>query len=356
MKKWLPSFLLWRYEVHFEEYVDLYGSPGFYLKQKLSQIKFLFFKRPSVVYIYANKRNVGDYISHKGVEQIVGEDGPSTFCSSVYLKRMESTLDKYKKRNPNCLLVIGGGGLFQSTFNDFWEIVLSKKMKYCVVGVGINKMSGRKEMPTELLQQVIASSSYTIVRDKQSSDRLASSAKPDSFSMSLCPSVNYFNNEFWNPNPLDNSVLLHVVHPSDLRLAGADRISIANNLKKIAKALALQYVEHTNMSSNHKKCLKNIHNAKIVVSSRLHGCIMAYGMGVPFLPLYCDHKMKSFVSTHTNVFGIEAKLAEQPHYLSESINRVFETFNPSLTDVNAKVKQTSSLGLKLSSLTKDFAN
>jgi len=352
MKIWIPSFLLWRYEVRYAKYIDLYGSLGFYLKEKLIQYKYRYFVRPNVVYIYANKRNVGDYISHLGVKTIVNIDGPSSFCSTVYLKRLEKQLEKYRSRNPDVMLVIGGGGLFQDAFTEFWNLVLATKLKYCVVGVGINKMHGRKEMPAHTLKNVIASASYALVRDSESINRLGSYAQSGPVMMSVCPSLNYFSRAFWNKAPHNNRLLLHMVHPSDLRLAEVQRDIITRNLKDIATKLGLTYAEHSNMSANHEKCLHSVRNARIVVSSRLHGCIMSYGMGIPFLPLYCDYKMESFVMTHTKVNGIEAKLAERQDVLSASIDATLKSFNPSQTDVNAKITLNTEFGKKLSLLAK----
>jgi hypothetical protein len=348
MKIWIPSFLLWRYEVRYAKHIDLYGSLGCYLKEKLTQYKYRYFVGPNVVYIYANKRNVGDYISHLGVKTIVNIDGPSSFCSPAYLKQLE----KYRSRNPDVMLVIGGGGLFLDAFTEFWNLVLATKLKYCVVGVGITKMYGRKEMPPHTLKNVIASASYALVRDSESINRLGSYAQSGSVMMSVCPYLNCFSRAFWNKASHNNRLLLHMVHPSDLRLAETQLDIITRNLKAIATKLGLTYAEHSNMSANHKKCLHGVRNARIAVSIRLHRCIMSYGMGILFLPLYCDYKMESFVMTPAKVNGIEAKLAERLDVLSASIDATLESFNPSQTDVSAKITLKTEFGKELSLLAK----
>ena len=120
--------LRWRFELYFAEKFDLYGSLSFYLKQKFTRKKYL--KTAPVVYIYANKRNVGDYISHLGLKEIVGKDGPDLFCSPVWLKEFKAHIDYLKQYNPNVLLVIGGGGLLQPVFEPFWHVVLQSGLRF----------------------------------------------------------------------------------------------------------------------------------------------------------------------------------------------------------------------------------
>lgn len=49
-----------------------------------------------VVYIYVNKRNVGDYIFYFGLKEIVGKDGFDFFCFFVWLKEFKVYIDYLK--------------------------------------------------------------------------------------------------------------------------------------------------------------------------------------------------------------------------------------------------------------------
>jgi polysaccharide pyruvyl transferase WcaK-like protein len=344
MKIKLPKSLAWRYELYLSEYVDLYGSFPFYLKQKIKNLYFTYVNIPEIVYVYANKRNVGDYISHRGVKKIINIDGPSLFCTPIYKKRFESHLRKLKNRNPNIKLVIGGGGLLQSVFKDFWEYIIASELDYCIYGIGINKMQGRLQLHDSLLKQIIKGAFYSVVRDNVSYLSLFQNAPSEIQKLSICPSVNFFHQEYWQLSPQRNNLLLHVVHPSDLRLANANHATISKNLKEIAQELGLEYKETTNMSSNYKRSLKYINISNVVVSSRLHGCIMAYGMGIPFIALYCDYKTESFVTTHTAGKGVNAIEAEDKTRLLKIIALARDEFDNDYEAVKRKIKENSLLG------------
>lgn len=350
LSKLIPSFIKWRYEVYLSEYVDLYGSISFYLKMKCIYFQYLWFAKPQAIYIYANKRNVGDYISHCGVKKIVGLDGPALFCTPIYFKRFKKHMASFNQAHPNTPIIIGGGGLLQSVFTPFWDYIVSAPNPYCLVGLGINKMPGRKEMAPALLQTVIDKAAFVTVRDTYSANRLFEKPFLETQCLSICPSINYFHQTYFQEHPENNNYLLHVVHPSDLRLAGADKNAITQNLQKIAKYLGLSYKEHSNMNSNHKEGLASIHDARLVVSSRLHGCIMSYGMGIPFLALYCDDKTASFLSTHTQKKGISATEAEDVSTLQKEVERCIDTFDNEMQNVTDKINQNQKIGHSINRL------
>jgi polysaccharide pyruvyl transferase WcaK-like protein len=296
MKQLLPNFLRWRYELYVAEYVDLYGSLGFFVKQYFSRRKLI--EQPKVAYLYANKGNVGDYISYLGIRQIIGVEGIELFCSPVWEKQLAVYIKRIKQRNPKCVLMIGGGGLLQPVFENFWQLVLASDLPFVCIGIGINKMPGRGELSDGLLRQITTHAQQIGVRDSYTQNYLSKLSDKLVY-LGICPSVNYVNRFFWNSQPSSHNVLLHMFHPSDLRLAGADLDVITQVLKGVAKSLNLNYQEHSNMSADHKKMLSTVAQARVVVSSRLHGCIMSFACGTPFLPLYCDEKIQAFNDTHT---------------------------------------------------------
>jgi hypothetical protein len=338
MKRFLPGFLKWRYELHIAEYADLYGSLCFFLKQYFSRRKLL--KQPKVAYIYANKGNVGDYISYLGIRQLIGIEGIELFCSPVWEKQLADYLTRIKQRNPNCVVVIGGGGLLQPVFADFWQLVLASELPFVCLGIGINKMPGRGELSDDLLMKITTQAQQIGVRDSYSRDHLATlSDKP--VYLGICPSVNYVNRYFWNSKPNTRDVLLHMFHPSDLRLAGADLQTITQVLKNVAKILNLRYEEHSNMSANHKKMLVIVSQARVVVSSRLHGCIMSFASGTPFLPLYCDEKIQAFNDTHTQVIGVDAKEMHNELFALKNVKRILTSFDNQKLLIKQKTDQNS---------------
>ncbi|EWH11149.1 polysaccharide pyruvyl transferase [Catenovulum agarivorans DS-2] len=297
----LPSFLQWRYDLYLSEHIDLYGSLPFYIRQKLNNAKQI--ENAKVAYIYANKRNVGDYISFLGIKSLVKQPGAELFCSPVWKKHFDKSIAEIKQNNPSCILVIGGGGLLQPVFKPFWDTVLASGLRYVLFGIGINKMAGRPEFDDDYLAQIINQAQLIGVRDTYTEQQIQKVA-PRDIHMGICPSVGYVN-ELYKGNSGQTNTLLHMYHPSDLRLKGVELDDLRVSMKQLADKMGLEYQEHSNMTSDHQGMLLKLSKAKVVVSSRLHGCIMSYSTGVPFVPLYCDEKIKSFVQTHTQVSGVE---------------------------------------------------
>jgi len=300
----VPEALKWRYDNYIAPYVDLYGSLGSFFHHRIDLVRKI--KKCKVAYIYANRRNVGDYISFLGIKQYVGEDGVELFCSPVWAGRLNYYLALIQRINPNCTLVIGGGGLFQPVFSDFWSSILRSNLKFIVSGVGINKMQGRELMDSALLNSIVDNSQWISVRDNMSVEILQDIGGTNNrLTMGICPAVAFVNSRHWvgYPKVKENNILLHVYHPSDLRLAGANFDKICVVLKEIAKANSMEYSQHSNMSADFSGVLTLFSKSRIVFSSRLHGCIISHSMGIPYVPLVCDDKMTSFLESHTTKSG-----------------------------------------------------
>lgn len=319
----LPEFLRWRYELYCSEYIDLFGSVGFFCSYLTG-----FFKKVDYdyAYVFANKRNIGDYISHLGCREIIKQPGPFILCSPVGRFFYIRHLQKIKKYNPNCHLIIGGGGLLQGVFADFWEHLLSSGLSYSLVGIGLNRMVGRKELPEHILKQIVSSAETVSVRDTLTYEQIHM-LHPTTL-INICPSVNYLQNI--RIQSTIKPILLHMVHPSDLRLAGIDLNALQEQLKDIAKSLDLDYVEFTNMGSDHLKGITLVAQSAVIVTSRLHGAIMSFALGRPFVPLLCDEKIASFLSTHTETEGLAAE------GLSNLESRVSMALNQQVDKVTAQ--------------------
>lgn len=341
----LLSALKWRYDNYLAPHVDLYGSLNSWIAHKWTLNKKL--RTTSVAYVYANRRNVGDYISFLGIKHLLGLDGAELFCSPAWHNKFVKSIEKIKSDNPQCMLIIGGGGLFQPVFEKFWKVVLESKLKFVVVGVGINKMEGRPLINTTILESVISQASLISVRDHMSTETLGTLdvKTKKTVDMSICPAVSFVHKKEWlQQNDIEqNNILLHMYHPSDLRLAKADFNRIAVSLKEVAKKNDLIYVQHDNMSSNYAEVLGLFKKARIVFSSRLHGCIISHSMGVPFVPMICDDKMKSFVKTHTSRSSYLPAAFENVEEAMRIFNLEINEFKNEKTNIELSINKNVSL-------------
>lgn len=327
----LPEFLRWRYEVYCSEYIDLFGSLSFfcaYLKGFFKKVDY------DYAYVFANKRNIGDYISHLGCREIIQQSGPFILCSPVGRFFYVRHLQKIAKNNPNCHLIIGGGGLLQGVFADFWEHLLASELSFSLVGIGLNRMTGRKELTKEMLQRVIGSAKTVSVRDTLTFEQI-DSLHPN-IMINICPSVNYLQNI--SINQTIKPVLLHMIHPSDLRLAGIDLSELQQRLKNISRRLNLDYVEFSNMGSDHLEGINLVAQSSVIVTSRLHGAIMSFALGRPFVPLLCDEKIASFLSTHTTTAGVTAEdISDLESVVSATLDKEAERANAQQLESNIQL-------------------
>jgi|GEM_PF-2472659 len=285
----------WRYRKYISSYFDLYGSPQLMVYHKVINLRR--FSKSRLIYIYADRSNVGDYISSFGIQKLMNEKGIELFCSPKGHAELKNTLMKAKRSGNKYFAIVGGGGLLQSVFDPFWELLLESEIPFAVFGIGINKMSGREMTKNFLMEKIARHSGFIVVRDDMTKSELARYCD-GVINVGICPSANYLYPNYWQANAVNNKILLHAVHYDDIRIIGGECRKISENLKKTAAKLGLIYKEQNNINSNYKHVLNDFYQSRIVVSSRLHGCIISYCMGIPFIALQCDNKIDAFINTH----------------------------------------------------------
>ncbi len=285
----------WRYRKYVSSYLNLYGSPGLYIHHKMHNHKY--FNNSRLIYICSDRSNIGDYISSFGIKKLMIEKGIELFCADEGQAELKRMFLKARRSGKNYFAIVGGGGLLQNVFDPFWEILIESEIPFATFGIGINKMNGRSITNKSLMEKITQHALFLGVRDKMTKDELAKSSRIN-INIGICPSANFLYPFYWQPNTIGNNILLHSAHYDDIRLQGADIRKISDNLKKIAKKLGLIYKEVNNINSNYKSVLKDFYQARVVVSSRLHGCIISYCMGIPFISVCCDDKIDAFLRTH----------------------------------------------------------
>lgn len=336
----------WRYRNKVEPLVDLYGNLNEYLRYKL-QLKTKVLKFP-IVYIFANRRNIGDYISFRGVKEIVGLEGGELYCSKSWQSYMPEYLSMCKARG--IVAAIGGGGLFQPAFENFWRQLLASEVEYVLIGVGINKMEGRELLDSDLLSTVINNAKWAGVRDTYSVEELERISSAN-VHLGICPSVNFISKQFELSNQMKANTLLHVYHPSDIRMAGADLSKIVGNLRQFAHDSGMQYKESSNMGTDYTSAIRELSSASLVVSSRLHGCIMSFATRTKFIPLYCDIKTENFVKTHTDAQGYQPQLFHSPALVQEACQQALKSeYEPKGEQLANKITENCEFGKTIKSL------
>lgn len=243
--------------------------------------------------IYANESNVGDWMSAIGIRQLLDEPSSSRhFCDEYFLPETLSWLKELEDRD---VVVIGGGGLFQPYFLPFWRGVaeIMERVPVCLWGVGLcGQESDLDADSRDLLRQVARRSRLCVVRDEMTRHFLD---MPQVGPPVPCPSIVAAKAL---PVALQRRVLLHSVH-ADI-VPSEDQAKLRDLLKHHAAQHCLTYMETDNrVEQGNGKAMREVlalyGSASMVVSSRLHGCILGLAMGCKVLALVSDPKVEAFM-------------------------------------------------------------
>lgn len=286
----------WRY--------DLYVKPHLLIHENLFAGILRYLRNRSLLsddapmcYLSADASNIGDRVSALGVQFLAGKQGIELFTSKVALATTFRILDWLGENRPGTKVVIGGGGLLQECFDPFWAGLLDRKIPFALFGVGANEMQGRKVLRSQLLREIAFRAVSLHVRDSWTRE-LLEYGKPERVTVGVCPSVNYLNAKYGTGKEEPRKYLLHVQHPVDISMAGGDPERLRMVVKDTAAQLNLLYDETSHIKENQRSLVGRYLRARYVVSSRLHGCIFSYSLGIPFLPIVTDRKTLAFIDTH----------------------------------------------------------
>lgn len=296
--KKIAEGIFWRYNCYILPHLPIDKNFISFFLRKLRNF-FLKYSSTPICYISADAINIGDRLSAKGVRYLVGLQGIELFASPDAIKSTSRVLKWLKKNRPKTKIIIGGGGLFQECFVPFWEMLISTNLKFAIFGVGANEMGCKRKLPPEKLLHDIAQRALGVhVRDQWTHD-LLQFGQVNTFTIGVCPSVNYLVSRFPKNERQRKRYLLHIKHPADVQMSKGDLNRITEVIKNVAKELDLLYDEATHIKENLPKLIRRYHRAHFVISSRLHGCIFSYSFGIPFIPIATDKKTEAFVKTHT---------------------------------------------------------
>jgi hypothetical protein len=248
-----------------------------------------------VGYVFADPTNSGDYASHLGIKLLAKTKGIDIFCHQA-AKRLSSPPSSIGTWSG---LIIGGGGLLQPVFETFWQEILDTGIPFAIFGVGENTLGElRPIFNRDLLRDIAARALAIHVRDNRTYDAFTSCGAGGDVTIGLCPSANLLQTFRDTKFRKSQNKLLHVVHPSDIRLAGKELPQVKAQIRCLATRLSLVYVETDNLAGFNKAIVKKYQSADIVISSRLHGCIFSHSLGQRFIAVSCDMKTQAFVETH----------------------------------------------------------
>ncbi|MCL1982819.1 MAG: polysaccharide pyruvyl transferase family protein [Clostridiales bacterium] len=288
----------WRIRRFLNSYRYLYRLPFHEITRQVSNT----FRKNDFAYIYAEPLNAGDFASYKGIRFLSGLSGAEYYGSKDFLKatinKLHHSCDKHARYKA---LFIGGGGLFHDAFNSLWDMLIDVNIPLVVFGVGINNYQClRKPSSQDLIRRIYERSIYFRVRDNATANYVenATGFRP---SVGICPAVNYLHNlKSVSQHNFSRKAthLLHVYHEADILNSSVSFTELRERIMHISRMMNLCYDETNHINGLSQNLINRYNRAALVVSSRLHGCIFALALSIPFIALSIDEKISYFIETH----------------------------------------------------------
>lgn len=242
-------------------------------------------------HVYANQSNIGDWLSARGIQSLL-PTGPvqEHLCDEPFV---EATLSALREAGPDDFIVIGGGGLFMDYFVPFWEgfLPIAARVPFCIWGVGYVDMKREQSRPpVKLISEIVQQSRLCIVRDELTRANLSDCPLPPPV---ICPTVVAV--------PTRGGELKRVLNVDHLDNVGADIYErILSTAEEFADRTGRSYRQTNNLIPPGRvtalqQVLDLYSSADLVITSRLHGCIIALATGRRVLVVSADRKVESFM-------------------------------------------------------------
>lgn len=242
-------------------------------------------------HVYANQSNAGDWLSARGIQSLLAPRAVTEhFCDGPFVPQ---TLAALGRATPEDFIVIGGGGLFMDYFVPFWEGFrdIARRVPFAIWGAGACDMKSEPSRPpVQLVSEIVQRSRLCVVRDELTRELLSDCRLPPPV---ICPTVVAVS-----PVGGETRRVLHVDHYDNVGPQIFEKMETV--AQDFARRTGRTYRKINNLiSAGHNGQLRDVlaayAAADSVLSSRLHGCIIAFAMGRRVLVVSGDRKVESFM-------------------------------------------------------------
>jgi len=243
-------------------------------------------------HVFANRSNIGDWLSAMGIQRALGTPAVCEhLCDGPFVP---DTLAALRRAGGGDLVVIGGGGLLMDYFAPFWEGMteIVRRVPVCTWGIGLCDLKKEHTRPPDdVLREVLGAVRACAVRDELTRGYLHGLGV-DAM-IAPCPSL-----EVVAPPPVRGHGILHV---DNYTTVGAGAYEAMTALaREFAVRTGRRYRSRNNRIEPGDRdalaaVLASYAASDLVLSSALHGCIVAVAMGLPVIAVSGDYKIEQFM-------------------------------------------------------------
>jgi polysaccharide pyruvyl transferase WcaK-like protein len=244
-----------------------------------------------IYHIYANRSNIGDWLSAKGIRKLLSPlEITECLCDVPFI---DETMHRLSDATEKDLIVIGGGGLLMDYFTPFWKAFepVAHRVPFCIWGIGYCDLKNEASLaPNELIENIINQSKLCIVRDELSRSYLSQCNLPEPVQ---CPSINVIDRL-----PNFGKDILHVDNYTTAGEEAYNAMCLAAEHFAINKGITYRQTNNQilkNSENGLAQILSLYARSGYVLSSALHGCIIGVAMGLKVLAVSGDRKIEGFM-------------------------------------------------------------
>ena len=241
--------------------------------------------KSSILQFYSANRNIGNYTPVLGIHQMLGQE------LDVWSIRKTPVDWDYVRANYQ-EVIVGGAGLLHGVFEPFW-IDLEKNCDLPItiwgIGVCLPESDSVKGVSKGIVKSLFDRAKMANIRDELTRDFY--NLDP-SISITACPTLHYVAEEFdVSAQKKPSGRVLHSWHTK--LEPGEDGPLI----KRAIKQAGYRYSVTENIETRKESLasiLKLYPRSEFVVTTRLHGAIIAYAFQRPYIAISYDPKILAF--------------------------------------------------------------
>ncbi|MGE0009499.1 MAG: polysaccharide pyruvyl transferase family protein [Candidatus Babeliales bacterium] len=241
-----------------------------------------------IIQFYSSSDNIGNFLPILGIQEMLGI---STDVWCMHDKDIDFDFINTHYKGA----IIGGAGLLNSCFEPFWiKLRDNCTLPMIMWGLGICLPYKHGEFAAgvskEIVQAVAKKCDLVNLRDLLTAQYYQLSYAD----ISLCPTVIYLQKFKRNMNA--EGLILYDSHSVSLGKEQTEKI-ISMLSQHIKELKVINNIQAKNFGLedyiNEYYC-----KSSLVITSRLHGAIIAYGLGIPCIMIPGDYKLNSFQETY----------------------------------------------------------